>query len=85
MARPDHRIYRCYGDAEEADLLYVGRTGRGEERLREHAHTAAWWPEVDHCTVAEQTLHGTGHAARVEKKAIEDEHPRHNVVHNRRP
>lgn len=84
-ARPDHHVYRCWGDEEETDLLYVGRTGRGDVvRFQEHAREEEWWPEVDHYTIAEARLHAVGHADRIETRAIQTEHPRYNVVHNRK-
>lgn len=83
MSKSTHSVYRCYGDAEETDLLYVGRTSRGEQRLQEHARTASWWPEVDHCTVGDHLTGGLGQADRIEKRTIQTEHPQHNIVHNR--
>ena len=79
--KPEHTVYRCYGDPEETELLYVGRTSRGETRFQEHARSKDWWGDVDHCTV--QPTNALGHAARVERTTIRKDHPQHNVTYNR--
>lgn len=37
-------VYRLYDAGDE--LLYVGKTVNLEQRMRSHARTKAWWPDV---------------------------------------
>lgn len=52
-------VYLYYDAADR--LLYVGVTGRGHQRAREHARSKAWWPlvaraEVQHYPTRERAL-----------------------------
>jgi DNA-binding XRE family transcriptional regulator len=44
VATKPFTLYRLYG--ADKRLLYVGITGRGLQRVREHATTKEWWEEV---------------------------------------
>jgi hypothetical protein len=76
-------LYRWYGiDATGAEvLLYVGKTNDLGRRTREHMDGGAdWTGEVTHNRVEWFPDERTVLAA--EKKAIQEEHPQYNVVHN---
>jgi hypothetical protein len=76
-------LYRWYGmDATGGEvLLYVGKTNDLGRRTREHMDGGAdWTEEVTHNRVEWFPDERTVLAA--EKKAIQDEHPQYNVVHN---
>lgn len=73
-------LYRFYD--HHGTLLYIGIAEDPQRRRSEHASRKPWWSEV-----AKQSIewHATrGHALAAEAAAIRDEHPRHNVTHNRR-
>ena len=47
-----HSVYVAYERTADGDsVLYVGRTSRGERRLRQHGKEREWWPRVHHITV----------------------------------
>jgi hypothetical protein len=85
-AAPDDRramftLYRHF-DAD-GRLLYVGKTIRpGWKRTREHARSKDWWPHVAWSTYTRYS--SADDLARAEIAAIQQERPRHNVVHSRR-
>jgi predicted GIY-YIG superfamily endonuclease len=67
-------LYRCIGADDE--VLYIGVTMGVESRLRQHAKTAEWWPEVER---VERTLLPSRRAALdAERAAIAAERPRCN-------
>ena len=73
-------IYRLYN--AEGQLLYVGITGLGMARLKEHSKKQPWWTEVasasfEHCGDRESALRG-------EESLIKTLKPKYNVVHNQR-
>lgn len=71
-------VYRCF--AEDGVLLYIGTTGHLGRRLADHAQktwflasaqiTLKWFPDEES-------------AAKAERRAIETEGPKYNVIHNR--
>jgi hypothetical protein len=72
-------LYRFYDAA--GDLLYVGIAANPGRRFHQHAGDKTWWTQVVGSTM---THYPTSEAAAyAEIVAITNEHPRHNVVHNR--
>lgn len=67
-------VYRCFDSA--GTLLYVGCTNALGRRLAEHQRRSRWFGEVSTITVEN---HGTA-AAQVERDAIRDERPQHNIA-----
>lgn len=64
--------------AVDGEVLYVGRSGQLEIRLREHARAARWWGDVASLHVWLLPCAGQGKAFETERiKALR---PRHNVV-----
>jgi predicted GIY-YIG superfamily endonuclease len=74
-------LYRCF-DADE-ELLYVGISKDPAERWKQHRSTAPWWRDVTMRVV--EWYDDRPAAERAERKAIQTEGPRHNVLHNQRP
>jgi GIY-YIG catalytic domain-containing protein len=77
MIMSAHALYRFF-DAG-GDLLYVGVTSDPGRRWGRHANDKPWWHEVDRIEIERYPDRETVLAA--ERKAIQDEHPRYNVVH----
>lgn len=75
-----HMLYRFY-DADDV-LLYVGMTMNPGQRWANHRDEKAWWADV--ATVRTQLFDSREAVLEAETKAIQAEHPLHNVVHNRR-
>lgn len=82
--RPDplHQwvVYRIYGHAGQ--LLYIGKTGDGSSRVRNHLRKKSWAADIARveyleCATEESCL-------AVERYLIEQLVPLHNVQHNRR-
>ena len=71
-------VYRLW--ALSGQLLYVGCTGRLEDRLTEHRATKPWWPEVAAVSI-EQHLSRDA-ALKAEATAIRLEEPTYNTVHH---
>lgn len=72
-------LYRFYGARDE--LLYVGVTDNPGERWTDHMREKPWWAKVRRQT---GEWFGSREAAEdAERKAIENELPRYNVVHSR--
>jgi hypothetical protein len=71
-------LYRFYHGPR---LLYVGITGNVRHRVNQHSGEKPWWQETTYATM--EHFDCREDAAWAEKKAIEDEHPRYNIVHNR--
>lgn len=69
-------LYRFY-DAN-CDLLYVGVTGRPDERFTAHRRNARWWNEI--AFLDTEMLPSMYEALRAEREAIHAESP----IHNRR-
>jgi predicted GIY-YIG superfamily endonuclease len=74
-------LYRFFDS--RGDLLYIGVTNRIPRRLDEHHENKPWYHEVAQVKVEHLSDRDT--ALRTEKAAIETEHPKYNVVHNRGP
>jgi predicted GIY-YIG superfamily endonuclease len=71
-----HILYRCYNRKES--LLYVGMTNNPEDRFKHHRTHQPWWPYVDHITLQQYATRRE--LAGAEATAIQDEHPKFNVV-----
>lgn len=72
-----HVLYRFF-DAG-GDLLYVGVTNDPGRRWSRHASDKPWWNEVDRIEIDRYPDRTSVLAA--ERKAVQDERPRYNVVH----
>ncbi|MDD2270976.1 MAG: GIY-YIG nuclease family protein [Desulfuromonadaceae bacterium] len=71
-------LYRHYG--HDSKLLYVGISNNALSRLYQHEQSSEWYElisrvEIEHYPSREQAL-------KAEKKAIENEKPIYNFVHN---
>jgi predicted GIY-YIG superfamily endonuclease len=73
-----HALYRFF-DASDV-LLYVGITVDIGPRFKKHGSDKPWWGSVDRIEIEHFATRGDASAA--ERKAIKEEHPLHNVVHN---
>lgn len=78
MIGPRYCLYRAFNS--EGALLYIGRSGRVEHRIREHEKYTPWATEVARWDVTEcsdwwDALHS-------ERDAIETESPLYNVMFN---
>lgn len=71
-------LYRLF-DTEGA-LLYVGIAGNPGRRFEQHAKDKPWWSEVDQIDL--EHMDTRAEALIEEAKAIREESPRYNVVHN---
>ena len=71
-------LYRYFDKA--GVLLYVGISFSTVARAAQHRGTSHWWHAVDKVTV--QRFDSRENALHAERKAIIDEKPLHNVVHN---
>ncbi len=77
-----HEVYRLY-DVEDV-LLYVGQSDNVHERLRQHAYESRWWSAVSWASL--QAAANLEEALEIERVAIAEEHPVHNLSRgNRRP
>lgn len=72
-----HALYRFF-DAG-GDLLYVGITNDPGRRWGRHSNSKPWWHEVDRIEIERYPDRTSVLAA--ERKAIQEESPRYNVVH----
>lgn len=70
-------LYRFYTDM--FDLLYVGITSGLVDRFEAHMKSKDWWHGVRHIDIERYPNRASALAA--EKRAIESERPRHNVIH----
>jgi predicted GIY-YIG superfamily endonuclease len=73
-----HALYRFY-DASDV-LLYVGITVDPGARFKKHGGDKPWWSEVDRISIDHFATRQEALAA--ERKAIKEEQPLHNVIHN---
>lgn len=72
-------VYTLYD--RNGRVLYVGLTNNVDRRMRQHAHSKAWWGQVSR---REVNWYGTRQiAASQEAFRIQLLQPRHNVQHNR--
>ncbi|MBP5892819.1 GIY-YIG nuclease family protein [Streptomyces scabiei] len=74
-------LYRCF-DADE-ELLYVGISYDPTARWKQHQSNSPWWRDVAVRTV--EWFDDRPAAEAAERKAIQTEGPRHNVVHRPTP
>lgn len=81
MPNRPHTLYRFFSSADV--LLYVGITAHPGQRWRSHAAEKTWWTDVTRVSVEHFPDRST--VLEAERRAIIDEHPLHNVVHNRHP
>lgn len=73
-----HALYRFW--SADGRLLYVGITYRIEHRFSRHSKVKPW-DEIASVTIEHHP--SRQEAEEAEKRAIQAEHPRWNVVHNR--
>lgn len=73
-----HVLYRFYDAAGQ--LLYVGITCNPPQRFREHRDSKDWWTEIGQITLCH--YRNRTELTKAETRAIQDEHPLHNIVHN---
>lgn len=74
-----HALYRFFDDAD--CLLYIGITLDPGSRWKAHRDDKPWWHEVTRIAVE---VHSSRKAVlEAERAAIVQEHPKHNIVHNR--
>lgn len=67
-------VYRCLSPT--GDVLYIGCTITGGQRLAQHRSSSAWWSEVG--TVEIQHFASKDEALLAEAHAIREERPAHN-------
>lgn len=73
-----HVLYRMFGHSDE--LLYVGITCNPPARFKQHAKEKDWYAQLSYINVE---LHPSRDALeKAEKRAIQLEFPKYNVVHN---
>jgi len=74
----DHVLYRFY--SATGQLLYVGITMSPPKRFAQHSKDKSWWGEVSGITV--ETFISREELELAERRAIQVERPKYNVVHN---
>jgi hypothetical protein len=74
----EQTLYRFW---RRKELLYVGVSSEAYKRARQHAHSAKWWLDADRVTFEKFADRNAVLAA--EKKAIQTEKPKHNVIYNK--
>lgn len=74
-----HILYRMYDRTDQ--LLYIGITVDARARWEAHAEEKTWWPDV--ATIRLEHFADRESVERAERRAIQNEHPRYNVVHRR--
>jgi predicted GIY-YIG superfamily endonuclease len=75
-----YAVYRCYSDGGQ--LLYVGVTGRVGRRLGDHIQKA-WFTQVRGMTF--EWYMEELDALNAERRIIQVEHPKYNIVHRNTP
>lgn len=76
-------LYRMFN--RDGDLLYIGISNDPVLRLSQHANEKPWVKrEVTKWEIEPTSYPSFAAALAAERKAIEAEHPRYNVVHNQR-
>jgi len=68
-------LYRYF--SADGELLYIGRTKRGQRRVLEHIQSAPWFDQVANATFEKVPL---AELDRREAEAIYREQPRHNKI-----
>jgi excinuclease UvrABC nuclease subunit len=71
-------LYRLFN--ERSELLYVGISVRGEQRMYEHSQSKWWWLEVEHHVLTQCPTRRE--ALELEELAIKLEKPKFNITHN---
>lgn len=74
-------LYRYYDVTGR--LLYVGVSKSVMVRAAQHARTSSWWS--DWVTMRRETFPTRDAALAAETRAIVEEEPAHNVIHNVQP
>jgi hypothetical protein len=72
-------LYRFYDTTDQ--LLYVGISIHAAQRAGQHRHASPWWSDAVRMEVERYPDRSSAEDA--ERRAIINEHPLHNVVHNR--
>lgn len=78
--RKPHDLYRFY-DAHDR-LLYIGISLNAAARASQHKKDKSWWHEVRRMDITPLGVINRYDAEQVERAAIQDEQPVHNVIHN---
>ena len=73
-----HVLYRFY--SATGQLLYVGITMNPPRRFKGHSGDKEWWHLVSGITV--ETYSSRGELEAAERRAIQVERPKYNVIHN---
>jgi predicted GIY-YIG superfamily endonuclease len=73
-------LYRLYDEAD--NLLYIGIAGNPGRRFEQHRGEKPWWGEVARTTLTHYATRQE--ALYAELSAINTEHPRHNIIGNKR-
>lgn len=73
-------LYRMYGKNNE--LLYIGISKSAFARFEQHSHTQPWINQV--ARWEREPYPSRAEALEAERTAIIQEHPKYNVIHNRR-
>lgn len=81
MSEHTHTLYRFFDRSDQ--LLYVGRTVSPRRRWAEHEKSKDWFDDV--AKVTRETFASATDLAGAERRAIQNESPLHNVVHNSKP
>jgi predicted GIY-YIG superfamily endonuclease len=76
-AAAPHALYRFFG--ADGTLLYVGITNNPSRRFSQHGVQREWWLEVE--TIRMERHPDRESVLLAEKRAIQEERPRYNVVH----
>jgi len=75
------QMYRLFGHNQV--LLYIGMTGNFSNRLREHYKDKEWAHEIRQVLLSDPYPSREA-VLKAEREAIENERPKHNVMHNER-
>lgn len=78
--RRPHDLYRFYDALDR--LLYIGISLNAATRMSQHKTEKPWWGDVRRVQVTPLGVITRSEAERIERDAIADERPIHNVVHN---
>lgn len=79
MSRETRYLYRLYN--ADFELLYVGITFNLSSRMSYHRHSQPWWSEVADMW---SKPYPADLCAEFERRVIEYEEPKYNVVYNRK-
>lgn len=73
----EHVLYRLFDNRFR--LLYVGMTLDVAQRMNAHGRRD-WWAQVEHITL--ERFESRGELAAAERRVIESEKPKYNVIYN---